>query len=366
MLRSVLHLCIALLLFICSTSFVWTGWRLVSGWPGSLLIGRTGAQIISQIDLQMPRSVTPDAVAARLTELLEESPRNWLAIEAVEEVAAEYELIILYDIQQLRDELYHTDTGFWATATGCLGCAVSVESCELSLVIMCRAPIDLTPVGDVVGVVREGGNYFLGRDVDMVELGLSAVGLTAVAVMPLTGGTSGSVKVGAGISKMAWRMGSLSPNLLVPFRRAVQDGFDWSRIGSVRSQADLQLLARPEILAPAVGIVGDAGRVVDAVGAQRALYVLSKAESPTELRQLAAISEQIGPRTVGALEIIGKSRLLRTSMRYADEVWYMVASLVGILASLAMLIGNALIAIASRSLRRKLRGLKGDEKDGVM
>jgi hypothetical protein len=364
--RSVLRLCIALLLVISSTSFLLSGWRLVSDWPGSLLIERTGTQIAAYIDLQMTRAVTLDAVAVRLTDLLEESPRNWLAIEAVEEVAADYEVNIPHDIEQLRDELYLADTGFWATATSCLGCAVSVESCEFSLIIMCRAPIDLTPVGDVVGVVREGGNYLLGRDVDMVDLGLSAVGLTAVAVMPLTGGTSGGVKVGAGISKMAWRMGSLSPDFLPPFRRAVREGFDWTRIGLVRSQADLALLARPEILAPAVGIVRDAGRVADAVGSQRALYLLSRAESPTELRQLAAISEQIGPRAVGALELIGKSRLVRTSMRYADEVWYMVVGLVGILASVAMLAGNALVTIASRSLRSKLRGLKGDEEDGVM
>ena len=354
--KRVLHTVITAVLLLSMASSAWVGWRLLSDWPGSALMARSSDQIVAQIDRALARYVTETTIENRLSELLDETPRNWLAIEAIEDIAEERGLNIDTDLQQQRDLLFRTDTGMWATSRRCALCAYNTASCDFSLVLVCRAPIDLTPAGDLVGVVREGSNYVRGLDVDMIDLGLSAIGLAAVALIPATGGSSGTVKVGAGLSKTAWRMGHLSPSLLPPFRRAFREGFDWARISSVRSQADLVSIARPDVLQPASNLLADAGRLNDAVGSQRALYMLSKVDNPADLRRFAAATDQIGPRAVGAIETLGKSRFLRATMRWSDDVWYLVAGIMGFVSGLVGLFWNTLSTVLLKLLSRKAKG----------
>jgi hypothetical protein len=48
---------------------------------------------------------------------------------------------------------------------------------------------------------------------------------------------------------------------------------------------------------------------------------------------VARAAERLGPRTLGAFEMLGKSRFLRLGVRLADEVWAVVAGVFAALTS---------------------------------
>jgi len=343
-------------LLLVSLAFsAWQGYRLATGWPGAVFVDRAATGIAANLDRALARHATPRVLSARLEALLAEVPRNWLAIDAVEAISAERGIALPADLVARRDALHAQDTGWAVTGRNCAACMWNPRDCDFSAVMLCRAPIDLTPLGDIAGVVREGSNYALGRDVDEVELALSAVGLAAVALIPATMGGSATVKAGAGLGKTVWRMGRLSPGLSAVFTRAAREGVDWARIGAVRGSDDLAALARPA-LTPALDLARAAGRMQSALGARPALHMLTRADTPVEARRMANAAEAVGPRSVGALETLGKSRFLRATRRWSREVWWAVA---GIMAALAALVGLIWSAAASFFLRR-LRRLAWD------
>ena len=50
------------------------------------------------------------------------------------------------------DEPANGAAGLLATAQSCAACVLDAGACTVSLLLLCRAPVDLTPVGDVAGV----------------------------------------------------------------------------------------------------------------------------------------------------------------------------------------------------------------------
>lgn len=331
------------------------GWKIATGWPGVLLAERAQDRVAASIDRALARHATPAALDARLAGLLDAEPRNWIAIEAVEEVAAGRGHAFPEPLAARRATLHAQDTGLLATSAACFACMWDPKECDFSAILICRAPVDLTPIGDIAGVIREGGNYALGREVDEIDLVLSVVGLAAVALVAPTGGNSAMVKAGAGMGKTAWRMGRLSEGLTTPLRRAAREGVDWARLPTVRSADDLGALARPAVLQPALDLASDAGRIHQALGARRSLYLLSHADSGVEARRLANATEAIGARSMGAFEVLGKSRFLRATLRWSDELWQALAGLAGMLAALAGLVWNLLGNAGLRLLRHVAR-----------
>mgnify|MGYP000128981910 CR=1 FL=1 len=188
----------------------WQGWRLATGWPGSAFVDRGKDEIAVVLERALARGVTAPAVTLRLEALLDENPRNWMAIKAVEDIATKRGFTLPPALADRRAELYAQDTGIVETSKRCVACAWDATNCDFSIILLCRIPVDLTPLGDLSGVIREGHNYARGREIDEIDLGLSAVGLAAVSLIPLTAGGSSMVKAGAGMAKTAWRMGRVA------------------------------------------------------------------------------------------------------------------------------------------------------------
>ncbi len=69
---------------------------------------------------------------------------------------------------------------------------------------------DLTVVGDVRDIVREGGKAAIGEDYSQFLLGLAAVGLAAEGVTLATGGASLTVKAAVSVLKVAKRTGNIT------------------------------------------------------------------------------------------------------------------------------------------------------------
>lgn len=94
------------------------------------------------------------------------------------------------------------DNGWWASVKSCGSCLVDASTCALTALLACRGPLELTPVGDAVSVLRAAADYLAGGEVDDIDLMLSLAGLTATSLVIVSGATSYSVKVGTGLAKL--------------------------------------------------------------------------------------------------------------------------------------------------------------------
>jgi hypothetical protein len=171
----------------------------------------------------------------------------------------------------------------------------------------------------------------------------------------MTGGSSVTVKAGAGLGKLARSMGAMPGWMARSLSDAARRGVDWSGLRHVHGIDDLVVLARPAILRPAVTTLESSGSVVTASGAASGLYLIGKTANATELARLARVSEAMGERTVGVAEALGKSRLLRATLRLSDDVTQLA---IWLASALAALIGLVLSGGASALLRGARRALR--------
>lgn len=319
-------------------------------------IDRGADSLEAAMERALAEEATPERIEALLRARLAEEDRNWLAIRAIEGVAAERGLPLPSDLTESIEDAWDQDSGFWASASGCLACAYDPAECTLSAQLICQAPMVATPLGDIAGVAKEGIAYTTGGEVDEINLALSMVGLGAAVLVVATGGTSATVKLGASLAKLARRMGLVSPGLTRIASDALRSGVDWARLPSVRGTDDLGRVLRPERFAPLVAIASDLGRTRHALGTTEALHLLRYVDNAPDARRIANAAEVMGPKTVGRMEVLGKSRFLRATVRLSNLTLQLFAGLIGLLLSLASLVGSGLSSLAMRSLRRLARG----------
>ncbi|MEZ5752778.1 MAG: hypothetical protein R3D60_12715 [Paracoccaceae bacterium] len=339
-------------------SLAWSAWwwAQIGSTPGAaMLVERAGSELTASYERALARSATPEALALRLSQRLDETPRDWVVIEALSDLATEQGIILPPDLIARRDALDAEDNGWLATGVNCAACAWDLRQCDLSATLACGVAVNLTVVGDVVALTREGTHYLAGDEVDQVDVAISFVGLAATGLVVATGGTSLAVKGGSALLRVAHRTGRLAPDILAVFRRAFAFGIDWARLPAVRSADDLALLARPGILEPAVEVAQDLGRMNTRLGTRQALHLLANADTPAEARALARGAEALGARTTGAFEMLGKSRFLRLGLRLSDEVWALLAGVMAAAASLAGFAASILLRVLRPALRLLIR-----------
>lgn len=307
-------------------------------------------EIRAASDRAMARHAPPEAILARLAKRLAEEPPNPVAVEALAELAAEQGLTLPPDtaarLEGLREET------LWEDAAGCLACLWDAASCSLSAELLCQAPMVLTPAGDVAGLARAGQAWASGAEVDRVDLTLSTVSLGATAAVLVSGGSSATVKVGASLLRMAHRMRLLSPPLARLVTRTVATAVDWARLPAVRSTGDMAGLLRPEALRPMAEVAEGLGRVGARLPPAQTLHLLRHVDDAADARRFAAAAEALGPRTVARVEMLGKARFLRATVRWSDAARALMASLAALLASATALLMGAAQSLGLRLLRR--------------
>lgn len=306
-------------------------------------------EIVAATD-RMMAAVRPEEIVALIEARLDEEPRNWVALDALAEVAAERGVAVPARFALLREE----DFGWIAQTGACAACLWDIGACTLSNVMVCKVPILMTPVEDLRGVAKAGIDWGTGAEVDAVDLGLSVVGLGATAAILASGGSSGTVKAGAALAKAARGMRLLSPRLTGFVVDAVRAGVDMGALLRVRRAEDLALVVKGDALPPLVRLAEDMGRLRGAVGTEGALHLLRLVDDGAEARRVADAAVALGPRAVGRAEVLGKARLLRATLRVGETAWAALAGMVGLLLSVASAVGGMLQGALIRALRRRV------------
>lgn len=312
----------------------------------------TAAEIIATTDRMLASEATPARLETLILTRLSESPRNWPALEAIKSLADERAIPLAPDTLATYQSALDEDAGLMKQAGDCARCIWDIAQCSLSKVLICRAPVDLTFVGDIAGVSRAASNYVTGAEIDRVDLGLSVVGLAATTAILVSGGTSATVKAGAGAAKVAHGMGRLSDGVTDMIRLAVKDGVKWDAIPAVRSTDDLYAALRWEAFAPLATTLTDMDRIRAATSATDTLHLLPLIDSATDARRIGNAAEALGPKLVGRAELLGKAKLLRATTRITGTAWALVGGLAGLLLSAALLLIHSFQHWALRRLRR--------------
>lgn len=349
-----------ILALITALSLSWSAWWI---WDfgqspsAALVVERSLSGLEARYETALAQEATPEALAARLALRLDESPRDWVVIDALTDLALSQNITLPPDLLARREALNAEDNGWIATGVSCAACARDLRDCDLSAALTCGVAVNLTVLGDLVALTREGGHYIAGAEVDRVDVGIAFVGLAATGLVVVTGGTSLAVKGGSALLRIAHRMGRLAPDIVAVFRRAFAFGIDWARVPAVRNADDLARVARPAVLQPAVDVAQDLGRLNSRLGTRQALYLMGAIDTPTEARAMARAAEALGPRTAGASEMLGKSRFLRLGTRLADEVWAVVAGVFAARTSGLSLLAPLFGHMGSQAGRLVVRGL---------
>jgi hypothetical protein len=314
-------------------SLAWSGWSFwqLSRLPvTSWLLERGQTELSAALDKALARYATPQALADLIRAHLAVKPRNWVALDALIDMAPEGGLPV--DVTMALAEARAQDFSFVSRSRACAACAYDLRQCSLGPELTCGLGINLTVIGDLLSLTRESTAYATGTKVDEVDVFLSLVGIGATGMAALSGGTSLAVKTGAGLAKTAHRMGRLSDGVIAPYRMALRNSDDLAR-------------------ARALSLTEDLGALQRYAGPASALHLLAHVDNANDARQMARVARALGPRSVGALEVLGKSRLLRIGFRMSDLLRDALAALAAALMALGGLLARGVLAHLRRMAR---------------
>lgn len=315
-------------------------------------VERGATEFRAAVDAATARAATEAHVSALLSGYLAQNPRDWIALRAVEAVAAERGLALHPTLVARIEAAWKADSDFLTKAGSCLRCTIDATTCSVSEALVCNVPVALTPVGDVTGLMQEGMHAARGKPVDKLNLTLSALGLGATVAIVASEGSSLTVKAGASGLKMARKMRLLNPKMEGWLLRAGSDAVDMDALKQLRWPSDLSRVFRHAPLEEIAGAGSDLWRVAQATDAKTALRLLPHVDDAADARRLARMSEALGPKTLGRIEVLGKARLFRLGLRLSDLARDLLLGLAGLAASAVGFAHGAGLHLARRGLRQ--------------
>lgn len=310
------------------------------------LVEREYKEIASYLDRAIASEVDRAWVDRELEAALSESPRDWESIDSIMEIAADARVEIHPDMAARVDEAREKDY----RVGDCLRCAFDIECCpDLATLLKCWVPTELSPVGDVRALSRAFRAWKSEQPIDTLDAGLAFVGIAAT----VTGNLPGKA-VAASI-----RTVSSAGILTKPFTNALRAQIDainikWKEIpGFLDGKHGWDRVVDSAAFSKFRSTVHNIRRLHIAAGSHigGTLRLMRYADSPSDVARLAKITEHAGwERTVKAIKVLGKSRVLRVSLRLGKQafgaiIWFVV--LVG------EIFGYLAVRIGTRMLRRR-------------
>ena len=247
--------------------------------------------------------------------------------------------------------------GWAATAAACGACMADIASCpSLELMGACGVPFELSPLGDLNALRRAGTDWMAGRPVDELDASLALVGLAATGAVVVSGGSSATVKAGAGLLRTARRLGSLTPGMARLLRLPIR----WEAVpGLVTGATRIEDVTDAARLATLGGVASDMARVRAATSTAEALRLARLVDTPDDAARLARVAEAAGPRTTRTFAVLGKGRTFRATVRLGRAaagtlvlLWLTAAQLAAVI---GVRIGALLLRGAARAAQRSRR-----------
>ena len=182
---------------------------------------------------------------------------------------------------------------------------------------------DLTGIGDVRDLVREGQKISRGDEPDHLVLGLSVVGLAVTGATIASVGVALPARAGVSSMRVAAKTGRFSKALAANVGRLMHDAIDTKAVTTAATAAArLDLVAarsaardavRPAALAKLRDVAGDVAIIGRRAGVRGAQEALAITHDTTEVRRVARLAETRGVSTRAVLKILGRGALVLTT-----------------------------------------------------
>lgn len=249
--------------------------------------------------------------------------------------------------------MIEAETGLMASAASCGGCMIDIRNCQsVGQIAACAAPFELSPLGDLNALRRAGVAWAAGQEVDQVDAGLALVGLGATGAVIVTGGGSATAKAGTALIRMARRLGTLTPDLA----RLLRLPITWRAVPRyLAGSARLEDVTDPVQAARVVSVARDLDAVRLATSSAEALTLMRFVDSAGDARRLSRVADVMGPRTTRTAEILGKSRLMRATIRLSNMAATFLVLLAVAILQIAGLFGSLL---GGQVLKRVVRAAR--------
>ncbi|WP_112310859.1 hypothetical protein [Pseudogemmobacter bohemicus] len=216
----------------------------------------------------------------------------------------------------------------------------------------------------MIDLSTAGLDWARGEEVDYFSAGLSVIGLGSTAATVATGGTSYTIKIGASVLKLARKLTLLSPRLIGILTDAARRGIRWNEVAKFDTLSDQGRILRPGVFRPFLAVSSDLGRMNARLGARGTLHMMRFVDGPAESSRIAIAAERMGMCSIAAMAVLGKSRFMKATLRWGDEVIGVIAGLVSFLTALTLGLFAGLIGGGEDAFLRRLA--KGPAENGAL
>ncbi len=178
---------------------------------------------------------------------------------------------------------------------------------------------DLTVVGDVRDISREGAKLVAGEDYSELILGLSVVGVAATGATVATGGGALPVKIGVSLMKIAKRTGALTTAFTRELGGIIRAAVNFPQLRKILNTASLSDNATTRRAISAYASKVDFSRLTPVLdnmttlqrnaGPAESVRLLARVETSNDLRRVAQMSGELGVKTRGIMTLTGKTSL---------------------------------------------------------
>jgi len=322
-----------------------TGWTLSQHPFAEPVIARTADEARRALDRAVARQASADWLVAEIEAAL--AADDPLDIALLVEIADTRGIVLPPGTDRAAREALGEGRGALATAGDCALCAWDITACTtLAQLGACAVPVELTPLGDINALRRNGLAWLTGEEIDELEIGLAALGLAASGAILVSGGASATVKAGATLTRTARRIGALSPRMTAALTDAARGLVRWDRVPAVLRGAPADEVLDAARVARLSAIAGDVGRITRATSPSETLAILRFADTPDDLARIARLSETAGGETRAALRVLGPAR----AYRLLDRLSAPLLAALGLIGLVAAQIGSLAGGRAARAL----------------
>lgn len=319
------------------------------------MVQKSSAQIEAALTRAMARDVTLAWLLPRVQEAI--LVQDLAQLDLLLGLANDHGIVLPLRMVEDIAALDAAASGVIARGVACGTCAVDITACAtLAQIGACALPFELTPAGDVNALRRAGAAYVAGEDVDDLEVGLAVLGLGATGAVLATGGSSYTIKAGTTVLRMARRLGTVTAPFAARLSTLLGDAVRWDRMGDLAAlRTQPAQLVDATKLAELTDIGGSLGRVADTTSVAETVILLRHVDSAQDAASLARVTDALGPKTRGAFEVLGKSRVFRATVRLSDLAIGASVALIALMTQLAVFAGHFCGNMGLRALRRILR-----------
>ena len=312
---------------------------------GKYLVANSKSEIEKRLNKFTLSKVTESKLEQKISSELSVKNRNWVIIQSLQNIALNNKYDISDELSEKIKVLYNKDHSLKKNLISCSQCALNSQNCDSSIALICGITIEMTSIGDIMSISRAGVDYVKGDPIDKIDVALSIIGISANGLALTSGGSLLPLKAGSSFLKIAYLSGNVSKEITRALRLSVSNGIEWSKLPKVRSRDDLASVINVDTFKPVLDTSSSIGSIVSKTNSKQGMYLLKGSRSIDELKQIASVTDVLKDQTPGYFALLGKSRLLKITLKLSDEVYKIIKGIIGMIFSLLGMFYSLIINI---------------------